>query len=297
VLHSRHGREPAALSCHGHRAGARIFYPGVENMFLDHGAGQYDCTVQCEREGSPVPGRVEASERNGHWTLKRGMDLVLGLLLLVLALPFICLAALLVKLSSRGPAFYSQVRLGLGGAPFHIWKLRTMYHNCERLSGPCWSTGRDTRITPIGRLLRRTHIDELPQPRNVLRGEMSLVGPRPERPELIPALEQKIPGYRGRLEVRPGMTGLAQIQLPADTELESVRRKLVYDLYYVRQLSLGLDLGILMATPCYLMRVPFSWSSRIFRVPGAQDIESCPHAEGSVAVEEGSAQPLAASAQ
>ena len=144
-----------------------------------------------------------------------------------MAAPFIFVAALLVKLTSRGPAFYSQVRLGLDGRPFYIRKLRTMYHNCERLSGPCWSTANDCRITPVGRFLRRSHIDELPQLWNVLCGEMSLVGPRPERPELIPTLARSIPGYRHRLEVRPGVTGLAQIQLPPDTDLDSVRRMTV----------------------------------------------------------------------
>ena len=261
-------------------------------MFLDHGVGQYDCTGEAKPKAAPVHG-VGSAERNSQWTLKRGMDLGLGLLLLVLALPFICVAALLVKLSSRGPAFYSQVRLGLGGAPYHIWKLRTMYHNCERLSGPCWSTGRDTRITPVGRLLRRTHIDELPQLWNVVRGEMSLVGPRPERPELIPPLEQKIPGYRGRLEVRPGMTGLAQIQLPADTDLESVRRKVVYDLCYVRQFSLRLDLGILLSTACYLVGIRSRWARRILGVPSAQDIESF-HPDLSVLAEASGPQALAA---
>jgi lipopolysaccharide/colanic/teichoic acid biosynthesis glycosyltransferase len=269
---------------------------GVENMFLDHGAGQYDCTIEGKRKTVRVH-KVGPAEPSWHWTLKRAMDLVLGLLLLVLAAPFICLAAVLVKVSSRGPAFYSQVRLGLGGDPFHIWKLRTMYHNCERLSGPCWSSGRDTRITPIGRLLRRTHIDELPQLWNVVKGEMSLVGPRPERPELIPPLEQKIPGYRGRLAVRPGMTGLAQIQLPADTDLESVQRKLIYDLYYVHRLSLGLDLSILMGTPCYVVRIPFAWFSRILRVPGPLEVEP-PNGDESLPAEQlgqSAAQPLAIS--
>src|SRR5260370_5820150 len=108
-----------------------------------------------------------------------------------------------------------------------------MFHNCERNSGACWATAGDPRITPVGRCLRRLHLDELPQLWNVVRGDMSLVGPRPERPEFIPHLEKHIARYQERMSVRPGLTGLAQIQLPADTDLDRVRRKLAYDLYYI----------------------------------------------------------------
>src|SRR5205807_1781641 len=127
-----------------------------------------------------------------------------------------------------------------------------------------------------GRFLRRSHIDELPQLWNVLCGEMSLVGPRPERPELIPALAQRIPGYRQRLEVRPGVTGLAQIQLPPDTDLDSVRRKVAVDLYYRCNLSLGLDLRILLWMPCYLLGVPFAFAGRVLRLPGPREIGYVP---------------------
>src|SRR5205823_10851019 len=158
---------------------------------------------------------------------------------------------------SRGPVFYSQTRLGRGGRPFRIYKIRTMVHNCERQSGARWCTSGDPRITPVGRFLRATHLDELPQLWNVLRGDMSLIGPRPERPEIIAALERAIPRYHDRLLVRPGLSGLAQVQLPADTDLHSVRRKLAYDLYYVEQLGAWLDLRLALATALYLLRVPF----------------------------------------
>src|SRR5207248_4660391 len=143
-------------------------------------------------------------------------------------------AMLLVKLTSPGPMLYTQTRLGRRGRPFTIYKIRTMLHDCESLTGPQWSTPGDTRITRVGRWLRRTHIDELPQLWNVLRGDMSLVGPRPERPEFIPELENAIPFYRDRLLVRPGITGLAQVQLPPDTDMDSVRRQLAHDIYYGR---------------------------------------------------------------
>src|SRR5439155_12868491 len=119
------------------------------------------------------------------------------------------LSMLLVKLTSRGPALYTQTRLGRNGRPFTIYKLRTMQHRCESLTGARWSTPGDPRITPVGRFLRKTHLDELPQLWNVLRGDMALVGPRPERPEFVPQLEQAVPHYRDRLLVRPGVSGLA----------------------------------------------------------------------------------------
>ena len=200
-------------------------------------------------------------------------DFLVGLSLLLLASPVILLAALLVKLTSSGPAFYCQTRLGKNGRPFTIYKLRTMYHNCESASGPRWSTPGDSRITPLGRLLRRTHIDELPQLWNVLRADMALVGPRPERPEFMPSLAQALPHYSERLLVRPGMTGLAQVQLPADTDLESVRRKLAYDLYYIRHISLWLDVRILTGTLLYLSRWPLHLLPRLRLVPHRDEIE------------------------
>jgi len=203
---------------------------------------------------------------------KRVFDVAASLALLVIAAPVILLCGLLVKLSSRGPLFYFQVRLGKGGQPFRMVKVRTMAVDAERDSGACWAQAHDPRATRVGRLLRRTHLDELPQLWNVLKGEMSLVGPRPERPEFVPRLAAALPGYRERMQVRPGITGLAQVRLPADSDLESVRRKLSFDLFYVRCLGPMLDVRILMCTACYLFAIPFELSCRLFRVPGRRTV-------------------------
>jgi lipopolysaccharide/colanic/teichoic acid biosynthesis glycosyltransferase len=214
----------------------------------------------------PPPGR--------HAAAKRGLDLGLAVVLLVLTAPVMLLAMLLVKLTSRGPALYWQTRVGLGGRPFTLYKVRTMTHQCEGTSGARWSTPGDSRITAAGRFLRRTHLDELPQLWNVLRGDMSLVGPRPERPEFVPQLEQAIPHYRVRLQVRPGLTGLAQVQLPPDTDLDSVRRKLAYDIYYVQRAGLLLDLRILAGTALHVTGVPWGVLRRLTWIPARAVVEA-----------------------
>ena len=194
-------------------------------------------------------------------------DFAAAIVLFILTAPLMVLSMVLVKLTSRGPVIYSQTRLGQDGRPFPIYKIRTMLSNCEATTGPRWSTAADPRITPVGRFLRRTHLDELPQLWNILRGEMSLVGPRPERPEFVTQLERAIPRYRERLAVRPGVTGLAQVQLPPDTDLNSVRHKLVCDLYYIERLNFWLDLRILVCTAFGLLGIPYAVSRKIFRVP------------------------------
>jgi lipopolysaccharide/colanic/teichoic acid biosynthesis glycosyltransferase len=199
---------------------------------------------------------------------KTVLDFLAAGLLLVPATPVMLLAALFVKLTSRGPAFYVQTRLGRDGRPFPIYKIRTMMHKCESLTGPRWSMPGDPRITLVGHFLRLSHLDELPQLLNVLRGDMSLIGPRPERPEFLPELEAAFPWYRERLRVRPGVTGLAQVQLPADTNLDSVRHKLTYDLYYIHNMGPWLDLRILLCTALYALGVPFRLSRGLFRIPG-----------------------------
>jgi lipopolysaccharide/colanic/teichoic acid biosynthesis glycosyltransferase len=225
-----------------------------------------------EPDGTPLDGEGVVS---GSWYVlaKAPLDFLAACLLLVPALPLILLAAVLVKLTSRGPVFYSQTRLGCRGRPYRIFKVRTMYHNCEKHSGPRWSTAGDSRITPVGRFLRSSHLDELPQLWNVLRGEMSLVGPRPERPEFFPHLEAAIPHYRRRLLVRPGVTGLAQVQLPADSDLESVRRKLAYDLYYVREQGPWLDFRIILSTTLKVFGVSFPALRKIFLMPSGEVVE------------------------
>jgi lipopolysaccharide/colanic/teichoic acid biosynthesis glycosyltransferase len=207
-------------------------------------------------------------------TGKRLFDLALAVLMSVPALPLILIAVVLVKLSSRGPAIYTQVRVGLNGENFVIYKIRTMRNDCEKLTGPRWADrGRDPRVTLIGNILRKTHIDELPQLINVFRGEMMLVGPRPERPEFVTQLEQVIPGYRERLRVCPGVTGLAQVLLPPDVDVHSVRSKLMYDLFYLNRESFWLDLKIIFCTAFKVVGVPRNISRKLLGVPDESKIE------------------------
>jgi lipopolysaccharide/colanic/teichoic acid biosynthesis glycosyltransferase len=213
-------------------------------------------------------------------SVKPVLDCWLALILFVLSGPVVLICMILVKLTSRGPAIYTQDRLGQGGKIFTIYKIRTMYEGSERGSGPRWSLPGDSRITPFGRILRACHLDELPQLVNVLRGEMSLVGPRPERPELVGPLEIALPRYRQRLTVRPGVTGLAQVQQSPDTDLPSVRRKLNYDLHYVERMSFGLDLRLILGTVLKCFFVPFDVIAWILRLPdqsihvGAESVHS-----------------------
>jgi lipopolysaccharide/colanic/teichoic acid biosynthesis glycosyltransferase len=167
--------------------------------------------------------------------------------LLVLMAPLILVAALAIKLDSRGPVLYAQDRVGAQGRPFRMLKLRTMRVDAEP-SGARWATKDDPRVTRVGRLLRRFRVDELPQLLNVLRGDMGVIGPRPERPEFVAELRQRIPYYDLRTLVPPGITGWAQICYPYAASLEEAREKLHYDLYYVKHLSVRLDLTILFHT-------------------------------------------------
>jgi lipopolysaccharide/colanic/teichoic acid biosynthesis glycosyltransferase len=201
------------------------------------------------------------------------LDFTLALVLLVFLAPVILLVAALVKATSRGPAFYTQTRVGRNGRLFTIFKIRTMIHDCESLSGPRWSIPGDPRVTGIGRFLRQTHLDELPQLFNVLRGEMSLIGPRPERPEFTARLERALPAYPERLRVRPGVTGLAQVHLPGDTSLDSVRIKLAHDLFYIQQLSPGLEVRILFCTFLRVLGVSYESIRRLSGMPSDAVIE------------------------
>ncbi len=180
--------------------------------------------------------------------VKSAIDFVLAALMLAPALPLLVVCVVLVRLTSRGAAIYTQARVGRGGKVFTLYKIRTMYHDCEKLTGPTWCKPGDARITPVGRVLRKLHLDELPQLFNVLKGEMSLVGPRPERPEIVKKLREVVVGYDRRHAVKPGITGFAQIHLPPDSCVRSVRNKLVYDLFYVRSRSVRMELFILFAT-------------------------------------------------
>jgi len=179
--------------------------------------------------------------------LKRAVDVVASSIGLVLLMPLCLLIGLLIKVDSPGQVFYKQLRVGLSRQPYMIWKFRSMYSDAEK-SGPKWATKQDPRVSRVGRILRKLRIDELPQLYNVLRGEMSLVGPRPERPVFVEELRKEIPYYDIRHTVRPGVTGWAQIRFRYGSSVEDSHTKLQYDLYYVKNMSLGLDMQILTET-------------------------------------------------
>lgn len=209
--------------------------------------------------------------------IKRTVDIIGALVGLILSLPFMIILPILIKLDSRGPVFYTQMRVGVNrrkadrrycqkagigsekrsrerrradymGQPFKLIKFRTMVQDAERKSGPVWATKNDPRVTRLGAFMRKTRLDEIPQFINVLRGEMSLVGPRPERPHFVQDLSTKVEGYTGRLEVKPGITGLAQVENGYDSSIASVAKKVQYDLRYIREWSLWTDVKILLKT-------------------------------------------------
>lgn len=180
--------------------------------------------------------------------LKRVMDFVLAIIVGIIFVPFFPLIALAIRLDSAGDIFYSQERMGFNGRTFRIYKFRTMIQDAEKFSGAVFAQENDPRITRVGRFMRKTRIDELPQLYNVLRGEMSFVGPRPEREYHVDRLAKKIPFYRTRLRVRPGLTGWAQVKYGYGADDDDARVKLEYDLYYIRHASLKFDLVILYKT-------------------------------------------------
>lgn len=207
--------------------------------------------------------------------LSRALNFGLALLAIILIAPLLLLIAVAVKLTSRGPVFYTQTRIGLdrrwnrapppdgetlrshdlGGQVFTIYKFRTMCVNAEHLSGAVWAAKEDPRVTPVGKFLRQYRLDELPQLFNVLAGDMNIVGPRPERPSIFAQLRKNIRGYEARQRVRPGITGLAQVNQQYDQCLDDVRNKLDYDLQYLKRQSLWQDILIMLKTvPVILFR-------------------------------------------
>ncbi len=180
--------------------------------------------------------------------VKRVFDITVSACLLVLTAPVMAMAAALVALDSQGPVIYRQERVGRGGRTFTVLKFRSMAHDAEKDGKPCWASVNDARVTRVGRLLRRLRIDELPQLINVIKGEMSFVGPRPERPEFVATLTEQIPFYAVRHSVKPGLTGWAQVRYSYGATIEQSLKKLEYDLYYVKNHSLYLDLVILLQT-------------------------------------------------
>ncbi len=202
------------------------------------------------------------------WRIKRLGDLLVALVLLLLASPLIAVAALLIVLEDGRPVFYSQERTGLFGNIIRIWKLRTMHTQAEAI-GAQWAKRNDPRITRIGAWLRRTRIDELPQLVSVLKGEMSLIGPRPERPEIELDLEERIPHYRCRHWVRPGLSGWAQVCYPYGASFEDSRMKLSYDIFYLRNANLFLDAFILIKTIRLVFRAEGAIPAQAAAAPAA----------------------------
>ena len=194
---------------------------------------------------------IEVNFKESSWSssgMKRFFDFLFSFISILVLSPFFVFIGAIIKLSSKGPIIYSQERLGFKGMPYRIYKFRSMIVNAEEKSGPVWTSDDDPRITPIGKILRKYRIDELPQLINVVLGQMSLIGPRPERPYFTKKLKEKFPLYDRRFRVRPGITGWSQIKHPSDLEEEDVRQKLRYDFYYIENLSLNLDLKILIST-------------------------------------------------
>ena len=230
------------------------------------------------RQGSPAQdGRKKRPSQHADGTIvhvvpsrylrwSAGINRALAALLLLPGLPVIGLLILVVRLSSKGPGIYRQVRVGYHGRLFDVLKIRTMREDAESGTGAVWTSEKDPRITRIGWFLRWTHLDELPQLFNVVKGEMNLIGPRPERPEFTEHLAEEIPDYLQRVNVRPGVTGLAQINLPPDTDTDSVRRKLILDLKYVHTATFGMDVRIFFATAFRIIGVRGTLPARLLRV-------------------------------
>ncbi len=190
-----------------------------------------------------------------YWAIKRLMDVLLGIIGLVPLALIMVIVALVNRLGSPGPLLYRQERVGKGGRTFRVIKFRTMIPNAESQTGAVWAATHDARVTPFGRWMRRLRIDELPQLINVIRGEMSLVGPRPERPEFVDQLAHEIPFYRARHAVRPGLTGWAQVRYGYGSSVDDTRVKLEYDLYYVRHAGFYLEALILLKTLAVVLRL------------------------------------------
>jgi lipopolysaccharide/colanic/teichoic acid biosynthesis glycosyltransferase len=186
--------------------------------------------------------------RESFTRIKRVIDILLSFFGIALSMPLVLMGAILMKLTSRGAIIYKQDRVGKKGKIFKIYKLRTMYVDAEEDTGAVWAKEDDPRITLVGKCLRKTRIDEIPQLLNVLKGEMSIVGPRPERPEIVNDLKTLILDYEKRLQIKPGITGLAQIWHKYDETIDDVKKKIKYDLLYIRKMCLWVDVKILAQT-------------------------------------------------
>lgn len=198
--------------------------------------------------GSGFLGMIFSFLRKTYGVAKRTFDLCMSTIGMIIFAPFFILIALAVRLTSKGPILYKQIRVGREGELFEMLKFRTMKVDAEKETGPVWAMKNDNRTTPIGIFLRKSHLDELPQFINVLRGEMSLIGPRPERPVFVEKFKAIIPDYEKRLQVKPGITGLAQVWHRYDESITDVKKKVKYDLLYIKKMCFWADINIILRT-------------------------------------------------
>lgn len=198
--------------------------------------------------GSGILGFIVRFVRKSYEKTKRLLDILGSLIALVLLSPAYLIMFLYIKSVSRGPAIFKQIRVGKNGANFEIFKFRTMHVDAEKDTGPVWAKINDSRLIPGGNIIRKTHLDEIPQFMNVLRGEMSIIGPRPERPIFVKQFKETIPEYEKRITIKPGITGLAQVWHKYDETIEDVKKKIKYDLLYIRKVCLWTDIRIIFRT-------------------------------------------------
>ena len=212
-------------------------------MNLDRAHANYFQNYYSNRSAEYVSGK-DLDNKRGYLLYRRFIDLVMAFFALIIVSPVILITAILIKLESKGPAFFFQERSGLNGKTFNIIKLRSMTIDAEK-NGPQWAAKNDMRVTKIGKFIRKTRIDELPQLINVIKGEMSIIGPRPERPVFVEQFSKEIPGFENRLLVKPGLSGWAQVNGGYDITPEE---KLKYDLYYIKNMNVKLDMKIIYKT-------------------------------------------------
>lgn len=198
--------------------------------------------------GSGIVGVIVRFVRKSYAAVKRMIDVVGSIVGLILFSPICLLTAILIKVTSPGPVFFKQTRVGKDGSTFEIYKFRTMRVDAEKETGPIWASANDNRLIPCGKFIRKTHLDEIPQFINVLRGEMSIIGPRPERPVFVEKFRAEISDYEKRIVVKPGITGLAQVWHKYDESMADVRKKVKYDLLYIKKLCLWTDIQIMFRT-------------------------------------------------
>ncbi|MBF0522897.1 MAG: sugar transferase [Candidatus Omnitrophica bacterium] len=198
--------------------------------------------------GSGLFGMLVSFVRRTYAVTKRILDILAGIIGLIVLSPLFLITSIIIKLGSKGPIFYNQIRVGKNGKAFLIYKFRTMRVDAEKETGPVWASENDKRFIPCAKFLRKAHIDEIPQFLNILKGDMSLIGPRPERPVFVEKFIREIPDYEKRLSVKPGLTGLAQVWNRYDETIDDVKKKVKYDILYIKKICLWTDLRIFFRT-------------------------------------------------